>query len=401
MIKKILLFCISFLLFLPFVHGETVTLQSPYAILYNLNDDTILFENHSEEEIPIASLTKIMTTLVAIEHIPSLEDTIVLTPNVFYGLKEANASVAEFRIGQKVTYLDLLYGSMLPSGADATQALAISLAGNVDNYVAWMNEKAIELELSHTHYVNTTGLDAEGHYSTVKEVATLLKKALENDLFRTIFTTKEYTTSDGTLHFKSTLLKMHEKYNVDIANILGAKTGFTNQAGSCLASIARNNHIEYLLVTAGIDSKIKQPLHILDALNTYQYYFTHYDYYPVLNIGDYITTVEVEDSTIPTLEITSPIAVYEFLNKDDLDLHMNYIGMDKVDPNILKGANIGNLQIYNHGKLLQTIEIQMPITLEKSIWNPIIKYGSLVFLLMLAVCMFLLGRKKYVQSRNR
>lgn len=398
--KKIFLFCLSCFLFLPFVHGEEIVLQSPYSILYNLNEDMVLFENRSEEEIPIASLTKIMTTLVAIEHIPSLEDTVALTPNVFYGLREANASVAEFRIGQRVTYLDLLYGAMLPSGADATQALAIFLAGNVDNYVNWMNEKAVQLGLSHTHYVNTTGLDVEGHYSTVKDVATLLKEALKNDLFRTIFTTKEYTTSDGTLHFKSTLLKMHEKYNVDISNILGAKTGFTDNAGSCLASIAEHNDVEYLLVTAGIDSKIKQPLHILDALNTYQYYFNRYDYYPVLNIGDYITTLEVEKSNIATLEITSPIAVYHYLNKDDLDLYTNYIGMNKVNPSILKGTEIGKLQIFNHNELIQTVDVLMPITLEKSMWSYIIKYGSLIFILLLTVCMFLLGRKKYVQSRN-
>ena len=250
--KKVLLISISFFLFLPFVHGEDVILQSPYSIMYNLNEDTILFENNSEKEIAIASLTKIMTTLVAIEHIPSLNDTVILTPNVFYGLVEANASVADFKIGQKVTYLDLLYGAMLPSGADATRALAINLAGSEEKFVVWMNEKARKLGLSHTHYVNTTGLDIENHYSTVKDVATLLKEALKNETFKKIFTTKEYTTSDGILHFKSTILKAEEKYNVQASIIQGSKTGFTNNAGSCLASISEHNGVEYLLVHINI-----------------------------------------------------------------------------------------------------------------------------------------------------
>lgn len=398
--KKLFLLCFSFFLFLPLVHGKGVILQSPYAILYNLNEDSILFESASEEEIPIASLTKIMTTLVAIEHISSFEDTVVLTPNVFYGLIEANASVAEFRIGQKVTYLDLLYGAMLPSGADATQALAIFLAGDIQNYVELMNEKAKELGLTHTHYVNTTGLDSEGHYSTVKDVATLLKAALKNDLFRIIFTTKEYTTSDGTLHFKSTLLKMHDKFNVDISNILGAKTGFTDDAGSCLASIARHNGIEYLLVTAGIDSNIKQPLHILDAINTYQYYFNHYEYYPIIKTGDTITSLTVKNSTISTLELTSPVTIYEFLNKEEVNLKIDYKGIDEITPSIQKGSILGNVTIFNNGQIIKTFEIEMPITLERNIWVDVAKYISIVVLFAFLCFMFILGRRKYVRSRN-
>jgi len=398
--KKVLLISISFFLFLPFVHGEDVILQSPYSIMYNLNEDTILFENNSEKEIAIASLTKIMTTLVAIEHIPSLNDTVILTPNVFYGLVEANASVADFKIGQKVTYLDLLYGAMLPSGADATRALAINLAGSEEKFVVWMNEKARKLGLSHTHYVNTTGLDIENHYSTVKDVATLLKEALKNETFKKIFTTKEYTTSDGILHFKSTILKAEEKYNVQASIIQGSKTGFTNNAGSCLASISEHDGVEYLLVTAGIDSKIKQPLHILDAINTYQYYFVHYDYYPIVNIGDIITILEVENSTISNLEITSPVAIYEFLNKDEIELQTSYIGITKVNPDIQKGEKIGQFIISNHGEVVKTMDVFMPVTLQKSIWSNIIKYGGIIILLILTFTMFILGRKKYVQSRN-
>lgn len=399
--KKILLIFVSFFLFFPFVYAEEVVLQSPYSILYNLNEDTILFENNSEEEIPIASLTKIMTTLVAIEHIPSLEDMVTLTPNVFYGLVEANASVADFKIGQKVTYLDLLYGAMLPSGADATRALAIFLSGSEENFVVWMNEKAQALGLQHTHYVNTTGLDIDNHYSTVKDVATLLKEALKNETFKKIFMTKEYTVSDGTLHFKSTVLKTEEKYNLQTSIIEGAKTGFTDNAGSCLASIAKQDNIEYLLVTAGIDSKIKQPLHILDAINTYQYYFTHYDYYPIISIGDPMVTLEVENSTISSLEVDSPIAVYEFLNKDELDLQTTYIGSTKVNPDVQEGTKLGQLMISNHGEIIKTVDVFMPITLKKSLWSQFIKYGGIIFLLLVTCVIFLLGRKRYVQSRNR
>lgn len=110
--------------------------------MYNLNDDAIIFEKNKDEKTEIASLTKIMTCIVAIENIDNLNDTVVMKSADFKGLAEANASVAGFSIGDKVTYMDLLMGLFLPSGADAALALANNIGGNEKNFVKLMNEKA-------------------------------------------------------------------------------------------------------------------------------------------------------------------------------------------------------------------------------------------------------------------
>ena len=141
---------------------------------------------NKDERVNIASLTKIMTTLVAIEQIADINKTVVLNNSMFEGLYEAEAAVIGLKDGQVLTYEDLLYGTFISSGADATRALTISLAGSETNFVKLMNDKAKELGLVNTKYINATGLDEIGQISTVDEVARLLKVALENKLFKTI-----------------------------------------------------------------------------------------------------------------------------------------------------------------------------------------------------------------------
>lgn len=163
--------------------------ESPYIYFYHLDRGEVLYEQDSKEEIAVASLTKIMTSLVALDLITNLDAEVILTSKDFKGLKEANASVAGFFVGEKVTYRDLLYGLLLPSGADAALALANHLVGSEDAFVDKMNEKAKNLNLEHTHFINTTGLDSDGHYSSVEDIAIILKEALKNQEFEKIFTT--------------------------------------------------------------------------------------------------------------------------------------------------------------------------------------------------------------------
>ena len=125
--------------------SEVPEISSEAAILYQLNEDQVIYEKNSEEIIAPASLTKVMTTYVALEKITDLDQTVTLTSEMFQGLAESNASVAGFSVGETVTYRDLLYGSLFPSGGDATQALAILQYDTQENFVARMNEKAEEI----------------------------------------------------------------------------------------------------------------------------------------------------------------------------------------------------------------------------------------------------------------
>lgn len=252
-------------------------LNSSNAILINLEDDTILMQKNSEEKIYPASLTKMMTAIVAIESLPDLEIKIKLTNSTFQGLYEANASMTGFKPGEEVRAIDLLYGAMLPSGAESCIGLAEHIAGSEQDFVVLMNQKAEELGMDNTHFENTTGLHDENHYTTVEDLAILLKYALQNNTFKEIFTTFRHSTPPTNKHpggitYYSTMFEKLEKLDQNIigGEILGGKTGYTEEAGLCLASLAKVDNQEYILITTGAEgNQYTEQYNIIDALAVY------------------------------------------------------------------------------------------------------------------------------------
>lgn len=253
-----------------------VTLYSPNAILIDLNNN-IFMEKRSEEKISPASLTKIMSAIVAIEHLRDLNKEITLQEEMFAELYEANASMAGFLPNEKLAAIDLLYGMMLPSGAEASIGLATNIAGTEEAFVKLMNEKANQLGMENTNFINVTGLHHPEHYSNVKDISKLLQYALKNDVFREIFTAERYSISPTNRHpdgitFTSTLFRKIETNAFVGGEILGGKTGYTEQAGLCLASLAYINGQEYILVTAGADGdQHTEQYNITDAFAVYQH----------------------------------------------------------------------------------------------------------------------------------
>ena len=202
--KKLIIFLLCLL---SINNVKALELNSKNAVLYNLNENKVVYEMNKDEKTNIASLTKIMTTLVAIEHIKDYNLTVTIKSSMFTGLKEANAAVIGLRVGQVVTYNDLLYGMFVASGADATRALVISIAGSESEFVKIMNQKAKDLGLKNTKFSDTTGLDEANQYSTVDDVATVLKEALNNSKFKELFTAQSYTLSNKAITVYSTLRK--------------------------------------------------------------------------------------------------------------------------------------------------------------------------------------------------
>ena len=196
-------------------------------------------------------------------------------PEIFPALYEESASMAGFEPGETVTVRDLLYGIILPSGGECSVEIARHVSGSEEAFVEKMNEKAAELGMTDTHFANVTGLQDEEHYTTVKDMSILLQNALENRLFRQIFCTREYTASPTEQHpqglsFESSMFRLEEDWQVKGGEIRGGKTGFTDQAGLCLASLAHVDNRDYILVTAKADGNHQtEPYHALDALNLY------------------------------------------------------------------------------------------------------------------------------------
>ena len=251
------------------------TLYSPYAVLVDLESGNVLAEQNSAVRMYPASLTKIMTALIAIEETEDMEQTTTLPSDIFPSLYEENASLAGFQPGETVTWKDLLYGVMLPSGAECCLTFARQIAGSEGAFVDLMNKKAEELGMNDTHFANATGLQDKKHYSTVRDIAVLLRYALENETFRQVFTARRYSVPPTAYHsegftFYNTMFQAMDNAGISDDDILGGKTGYTEKAGLCLASLAEINDREYILVTAKADGNhYTEPYHVIDAENVY------------------------------------------------------------------------------------------------------------------------------------
>lgn len=217
-------------------------LYSSSAVLVDVQSGKVLAEKGMDEKIYPASMTKVMTLLVAAENLPDLDATFTMTQAIIDPLYLAGASMAGYVNGETVTMRDLLYGAVVPSGAEATEALAQAVAGSEEAFVAMMNEKAAALGLTNTHFMNTSGLHDENHYSTVREIALILQAALENETCTEILSAENYRASeteqhpDGLAMTNKFLYRVHHEYALNGAEITAAKTGYTAEAMNCCAS---------------------------------------------------------------------------------------------------------------------------------------------------------------------
>lgn len=245
---------------------ETEKLNSDFAFLLDVGRGRALLNKRGQERMYPASLTKIMTAWVAIHSLEDLTEQIYIDPEMFAQLQLANASMAGFQAGQFVSARDVLYGIMLPSGGEATLAIASHIGGSVEGFVGMMNDKARDIGLTQTHFTNPIGLHDPNHFSTAEEIASLLEIALKNTTFREIFTTASHVSGSG-FTMKSTMFGNMPRTQVTNGEIIGGRTGFTLSAGRCLASLAVINGNEYILVTGGAPNLAdNRTLHLMDAL---------------------------------------------------------------------------------------------------------------------------------------
>lgn len=261
----------------PALQDLASQLYSPVALLIDLESDQVLMDQLGDALIYPASMTKMMTVLLGLEIATDLDAKVTIPPEIYADLYAQGASMAGFFAGETVTVRDLLYGVMLPSGAEAAISLATALAGSSEEFVALMNKKAQDLGMDQTHFVNTTGLHDDSHYTSAKDLAILVKYALNNPDFYQIFTSPTYTSTSTDAHpqglvMQSTLFEKLGGQTLAQGQILGGKTGYTEPAGLCLASIAEIKGRRYLLITAGSQGDMTtQQFHVTDALTVYNY----------------------------------------------------------------------------------------------------------------------------------
>lgn len=212
-----------------------------FAILIDADAGLVVAEKNGSAKMYPASMTKVMTLLVACEHITDLNEKLEITQDIVDYVKKEGASNCGFKAGEQVTMLDLLYGLILPSGADAALALVRRIAGSEEQFVALMNQKAQQLGISATtHFTNCTGLYNDNHYSTAEDMAIIMRAAAQNSVAATILTTRSYTTQANNkrttgLSFSNLFLKRIDTQTTG-GQVNFAKTGYVAKAGNCAVS---------------------------------------------------------------------------------------------------------------------------------------------------------------------
>lgn len=247
------------------ITGETqdddTSVAAGAGALFDVTDASVLYSKHATERMYPASITKVMTALIAIEE-GNLSDTVTVTGDAV--ITETGASLCGIKPGDQITLEQLLYGLMMPSGNDAANAIAVHMSGSLDAFVQRMNERAKELGATQTHFMNPSGLSDENHYTTAYDLYLIFNEALKLPLFREIIHTQSYTAQ----YTDASGAPVSQTWNVgnwyqkgdtetpDGLTVLGGKTGTTKAAGYCLImAVDDSSGGEYISVVLKSDSR--------------------------------------------------------------------------------------------------------------------------------------------------
>lgn len=232
------------------------------ALMYELNSGTLLYGMNIDQKMYPASVTKVMTCLIAIEN-GNMDDVVTVSESVVAS-RDPDGSNADLVEGEELTLRDLIFCLMVASANDAGQLISEHIAGSTDAFVEMMNAKAQELGCTNTHFANPHGLHDENHYTTARDLAKIMLAALEHELFREAYSAKVYEVPATNKSEKRRLLStnyMIEKTMVDHyydERVIGGKTGFTTPAGRCLAAVSESGDMKLLTVVLGGTTDLNQ-----------------------------------------------------------------------------------------------------------------------------------------------
>lgn len=286
--KRILIFLTALALFCPVCYGEAAqppAISAEAAILMDANSGRVLYEKDAHSRRLIASTTKLMTALVALESTPHLDKVITVKPEY-----QAEGSSMYLKVGEELTLEELLYGLLLASGNDAALAIAGGCAGEVETFVGWMNDWAAELGMEDSHFANPNGLDHTEHYSTAYDMALLAQAVLKNETLREMVATRSITVAGRSLTNHNKLLWQYE-------GCMGMKTGYTEAAGRTLVSCAVRNGQTLICVT------LKDRDDWDDHAALFDYGFQNWPTHPLARKGKVFRALPVTGSLIPQAEV--------------------------------------------------------------------------------------------------
>lgn len=342
------------------LYANEVSVSAHSAAVIDVQTGRILYEKNGDDRMLVASLTKIITAIVAIESGVDLDSIVTVSSRA----SGKEGSSIYLKVGEKQKLKDLLYAVMLRSGNDAATAVAEHVGKTEAKFVELMNAKVAELGLTGTHFANPHGLDAKDHYSTSHDMAVLTAYALRNETFAEIVKTKvksipmEGESWDRKMHNKNKMLARYDGAD-------GVKTGYTKAAGRCLASSATKDGRQVAVLTLDASNDWNDHARLLD------YGFQSYQNEAIAKESEVVKSVPVTDGLVPQVDVRVGHEFRYPVRGDEKDKLKNEIVLDEqLEAPITAGQKVGEMKIYFDGKMVGMVPLVAASDVgEQTFWN--------------------------------
>lgn len=335
-----------------YVYGNTqnediLNLQSQAAVVIDAQSGRVLYDKNANEKRPMASLTKVMTSIMLVENC-ELDELIEVPSEATW----IGGSTVGLKKGDKVTAKALLYGMLLPSGNDCAYTVAIHIGGTIENFAKMMNEKVRSMGITDTSFANPHGLDNENHYTSAKSIALIAKYALKNKYINEIVNTKSATINFGsftkTLNNTNALLRTYDKAD-------GIKTGFTNGANRCLLASATDNGRRYIAVILGAETT---QIRFNEAKQVLEHCFEEYKTTDISNYLKFYINIPVTKGNISFYERSYSDTLSIPLSQDEYDrIYVRQSVIENLTAPVTIGSKIGKFEVILDDEILYEKEI--------------------------------------------
>lgn len=330
----------ALLIWIQMPTAQAVGTSASSAILMEKESGRVLYEQNSAQPRLIASTTKLMTALVALESGCSLQEYVTV-PKEAVGVEGSSIYLRE---GERLTLEELLYGLLLHSGNDAAMAVAIHCGGSVEQFVSAMNEKAGQLGMEHSHFENPSGLDGTEHYASAYDMALLARACLENEELAAILATKTILMGERTLTNHNKLLWRYQ-------GCIGLKTGYTEKAGRTLVSAAKRDGMTLIAVT------LNAPDDWNDHAALFDWGFSNYQLVQVTGKGSTIGRLPVSGALQPFVTAAAgEDFCYPVCRRDGMSLSFRWISHPLTAP-VAQGSKAGELNVFCNGHQVGSVPL--------------------------------------------
>lgn len=335
------------------------------ALLMDADTGTIIFEKNKDEKLPPASITKIMTMLLIMEAL----DEGKITLDEMVRTSEYAASMGGSQIflepGEEMTVRDLLKGIALASGNDASVAMAEKIAGTEAHFVQMMNERAKELGMTNTNFVNSNGLPAENHYTTAADIAIMSRELMKHE-----------EVAEFTSLYQDYLRKETEKpfWLVNTNKLVrfypgadGLKTGYTSEAKFCLAATAKRDNFRVIAVVLGApDTKTRNA----EVSAMFDFAFAQYQNVPLIQDGEEIGTIVVEKGEQEKINLVADHQYSILMKKGEKtdDIRYELVYDENLKAPIAIGQRIGKIVVYKGDDIVKEYDIESPVHINEASW---------------------------------